>query len=442
MQGDPIDRLLRRTFWRHKPEVDEAALWAAIKSEVPQKRRRLWPLWVLLSGFGMFMLLWPDQLQKDPLGPGFIHPVGEYSHSEVQASILKVNFADDTLKSSVAGNRGEPMVFLSLRPVSRAPQIDQTSDVQMSGGSYQLEQGRWRITKIPVLATREIPVVPFSRKSFKWPDPTPYTRLIPSLPVVALPTAGEARTSYLKTPAKPLPQVAGRWEIDVSGGLNYSVSRLSGPAAYVNSRLETETDAPGGQFSFLLGRRSTRGWRIAAGLSYSVFSQQFRYQYERDTIVEQERVTAFWVPLENDTVFFSEVQQVSQQVSRSIRHTNSYRLWDLPIQIDYQVTRGRWLLGLGGGAVINLKASSRGRMLDATGQVIDFNNKDENPFRSNWGISAFGTATLGWRYHPGGAVIVQPGARYIPGKALAKDAIGQQGFWSYWLQVGIRQRIW
>ena len=125
---------------------------------------------------------------------------------------------------------------------------------------------------------------------------------------------------------------------------------------------------------------------FAVGIAWNEFIQHLDYTEHSEHAITTEGVLSVQInEITGDTmaVVMGDVEGIERQ-TRDISHYNRFRAFALPIEWQKQQYFGRWQLGIGLGALIQLRSYAEGRTIGTNGLVSDYSDSNLAQTRLNW----------------------------------------------------------
>ena len=147
--------------------------------------------------------------------------------------------------------------------------------------------------------------------------------------------------------------VLGYTSIDyVSSSLNTSLENQ----AYLAARSNSQSYRPSGRAGIQLKWMHDKGFYIKAGLEYAQVREKFRHRTETTTTeILPNQLINIHIDMNGDTIRTYGNAPVTTIETKNWRVKNSYRSFDIPVFVGYQVEMGDWFYGLEAGVSYNLK---------------------------------------------------------------------------------------
>lgn len=204
----------------------------------------------------------------------------------------------------------------------------------------------------------------------------------------------ELQKRYLpKSPFIPCPEVeknaaGSKKYIEIYGGPDYVFRSLSDTANSVY--LQQRKASTKYLFAYSAGVRYTRvfgsGMSFRTGINYSQINEQFTS--EKGRVIQN----VYIVNSNGDTT-----GTYAQTGTLYKTSTNKYRSIDIPISIGYEIGNGRIHSNINVGAMVNIKSSQTGFVLDKNGKVVDITSGKTSSiyqYKTKGGVSFIGAATV------------------------------------------------
>ena len=158
-----------------------------------------------------------------------------------------------------------------------------------------------------------------------------------------------------------------------------------------------------------------KGTTLQLGVNYSLINQRFKQSTTQSNQVRSITVVDYIIV--DGTVVDSIVtyEKVVIPGTLEITHYNKYKSVDIPILLNRRVGHlGKVSFSVTGGALINLLFTQEGRILGPNKSYPEYigNGIETNPYKTNTGISAFGSVSMNYALLPNMDIFVAPCAKY------------------------------
>ncbi len=121
---------------------------------------------------------------------------------------------------------------------------------------------------------------------------------------------------------------------------------------------------------------------------------------------------------------------------------NRYRFFDVPLILAYEIDRGRWIIHLNTGVMLNVATAQRGSFLDPESNLVSINSNGVNSypaFRKKVGSSLLMSLGFNYAIKPKLHVLVEPQLRVWMSPLNIKDYPVDQKYVNIGLAMGVRQ---
>lgn len=338
---DPV----RRRLAQHEPDWAPEALWEAIESELPTRRRRraAW-LWFLLACTIV-------GLQRDTaLSPilSYFPIMGQANHRalptvERAQPIPKL----PTIASPIASSPQKQSI-VSLRP----PVLSERSEAKPS---LPLRQPEEPVIDAPENSRRTIAAVPT----------LPMTPLLSEIAIQLLDTPLVA-TFDTSSPAieAPLATIFVRADIGIGAIRRTLESAEPDLVELVRARQATETVLEAIDWQATVGWRFRPRWSMRAGLGFQQLNERFDYfSRSLDTLSIPTDTAFYYLDGLGARQYVAGQAAAIQTTERQIRHYNRHRIWRLPFELGYRQPLGNWAIQLSLGGSLQLSHRYAGLQL-------------------------------------------------------------------------------
>ncbi len=197
--------------------------------------------------------------------------------------------------------------------------------------------------------------------------------------------------------------------LNVGGTIKHLSSKIGDEQSYIQKRQDSETSLInlgfGGRMSYILKRDF-------------VFKVGFDYYQLNEKFVNKNSSTRIIILIDTiqtdmgPKVVTSTYQENGFTVNR---YQNKYKMIDLPVSMGYQFRQKNFLLQVNGGASMNLTFIQEGKIVNNLGTPISIDRFDPNNsdvFKTNLGVSLFGSVQLQVPLSKSNYFFVEPTIRY------------------------------
>lgn len=188
-----------------------------------------------------------------------------------------------------------------------------------------------------------------------------------------------------------------KWKVGLFAGSNVSNFNFFSET-YVTSILVKEQNIES-QFGYSFGINTALvikdNWVISSGLEYQQLSSKFDFEQMQNIEVPKEnQLLRVWIDANtNDTInTLYGTDTLTGTNTRKVIHYNQYKFLNIPFELGFQNTRGKFLYGLSTGITLNFSLQQSGRTLDKNDMISYFDN--------NSSTAHFSKFRLGYRVNP------------------------------------------
>lgn len=498
MTHSKFEKYASSKITQHQSSVDTDALWKAIATEAPKRKRRGF-LWMYLTGFltiGMVSgVLWKSTTSSDIRSAG-LSDVNKQQTLENPAVPFETEISSDHHTTKEAGS-STPTAIPSLS--NEYARLNDTQKVKPSNppGNYKKKDISTEIELIltdsrtnndaPTSAPEPVATNTITDQDKTNNDPptnTPepeatntytVTDLMsresqaidnensPLISLARLPLVHvsldetQANRALTISPLKsvgqnqllpnPLPTSRHKiiYSIGAYGGVSATTSTLtaknSGSDEYLDLRNQTEKQLETIQFGLEVGAEVFNGLTIKSGIEISRIARVFTFNDEIIAIDSVYGLKEIFVNNQtNDTInVYGQVPVITTTEYQKKTYNNITQI-DIPIKIGYTFHSEKWRFGLDVGSVINLNTSYTGEILSPNTGFYALNSDPENWFKTNTGI-AF-TAGVSMGYSLGSSFEIYLAPMYRSASVYSTDANPiKQAHARFGANLGIRSFI-
>ncbi|MEL7160615.1 MAG: hypothetical protein AAFN92_07640 [Bacteroidota bacterium] len=412
MPNSSEDHRLGARLREHATPLDTEALWEAVETRLPAKRkRRLAPLW-----------LWPL------LGGGFLAWWLFQPGEKIQEEPTVVPVPEGEILAAAATEISSPALLPVTTPAQ--PRVDQRAvAIPVSVPEPLAEQG----VDSPPLPTPELPpkrsaaAVPMI-PALRWlPVVTPSPFTLPELP--------SPTTRPSTAVAEFTPRQRGHWSVEP--GLTLSLPQRSitastnAPQANLNERYSTALEGISAQG--LVGYHLPGGLSLRSGFIHTRINSRLDVDDRHTELVPREAVFAIIRNPDGSSKEQTGTVQVEEVTVTKATYYNHVNSLDLPLLAGYQIGGNKWGLSLEGGPVLNVLSGGSARLYDGEGS---FRTADGAHFRRR-------RPGVGWLVQASGSLRVSEAASLTAGlrwQELASDGFEKEaaGYATNYALVGLQ----
>ena len=221
---------------------------------------------------------------------------------------------------------------------------------------------------------------------------------------------------------------------NVGGTLKHLSSKIGQEEAYIQKRKDSETSLMnlgfGGRISYVF----KRDFVFKAGIDYYQLNEKFVNKNSST------RIIILIDTIQTDMgpkVVTSTYQENGFTVNR---YQNKYKMIDLPFSVGYQFRQKNYLLQVNGGASVNLTFIQEGKIVNNLGTPVSidrFDPDNSNIFKTNLGVSLFGSVQLQVPLSKSNYFFVEPTVRYTLNDVTRPNYSLRQKLTMIGSQVGI-----
>jgi hypothetical protein len=150
--------------------------------------------------------------------------------------------------------------------------------------------------------------------------------------------------------------------------------------AYAEQRKNNENYS----FAYSLGFRANahfkRGLALRTGLVISTIVEKFTYQDPNAQITRVLNISVDTTIINNEIIIVVDTISMVEYGRRDLVGYNSYRFYDIPLMVGYELDRGRWIMHLNTGVLLNVATARRGQFLDPNGNLVSINSNEADNY--------------------------------------------------------------
>jgi hypothetical protein len=220
------------------------------------------------------------------------------------------------------------------------------------------------------------------------------------------------------------------------------VYKEPGMIDYAALRNETESYS----FAFSMGFRANAhfkgGLALRTGLIYTDIVEKLQF---RDPNAETTKV----ITINIDTLYDGPNQIIRIDTLSIVEYGqqdkvgyNRYRFFDVPLILAYEIDRGRWIIHLNTGVMLNIATAQRGSLLDPESNLVSINSNGVNSypaFRKKVGSSLLMSLGFNYALKPKLHLLIEPQLRVWMSPLNIKDYPVDQKYVNVGLAMGVRQ---
>ncbi len=239
-----------------------------------------------------------------------------------------------------------------------------------------------------------------------------------SLSILKIPCPGSYRT--------------GKRYFEVYGGPDYAFRILSDTAnsTYLQKRKESTHLSSAYSFGVRYTRVFNNSLSIRTGINFSQVNERFKF--EQGHIVQM----IYIIDANGDTT-----GSYATTGSRYKTTHNRYRTLDIPLQVGYELSKGRFAANINLGLMVNIYSWQKGDVLDTAYQPVSITTgKASSPyqFKTNAGIGVTGGISFYYRLTGKLHFLAEPYFRYNFSAANKSDITLKQKYTTAGLRLGLR----
>lgn len=137
-------------------------------------------------------------------------------------------------------------------------------------------------------------------------------------------------------------------------------------------------------FAYSLGFRANahfkRGLALRTGLVVSTIVEKFTYQDPNAQITRVLNISVDTTIINNEIFIVVDTISMVEYGRRDLVGYNSYRFYDIPLMVGYELDRGRWIMHLNTGVLLNVATARRGQFLDPDGNLVSINSNEADNY--------------------------------------------------------------
>ncbi len=239
---------------------------------------------------------------------------------------------------------------------------------------------------------------------------------------------------FAKLAAVPCPkaerEAAGnKTYVEVYGGPDLVIRSISdyNNGAYEQQRRESSHTI----LSYSAGVRYTKvfgsGMSIRTGLNYSQISENFsqvKGHVTQNVYITNDR---------GDTT-----GTYTMTGTRYKKNTNKFKSIDIPVMAGYEFGNGRLHTNINAGAMINLRSSQSGFVVDPNGNTVDVKQSSVYRYKNNTGVSLAGAVSVYYKLNEKLHILAEPYFRYSLSPITQDELTLKQKYHTAGLRVGFR----
>lgn len=228
--------------------------------------------------------------------------------------------------------------------------------------------------------------------------------------------------------------------LDALASMDMAFRKLTPKTSEDSGYAETRNRTEGMRESFSLALRASvitdKGLAARTGIYYSQIQETFS---ESVTTLETRIIETrdeFGNIISRDTILAEVIQAYGA--------ANTHKLVSIPFLIGYEFDKKKFNLGINAGALLNVKTSHAGSILNTNSEVINFTsdvNNVSSVFKSNIGWSLYGSFALNYKVTPALHFIFEPYANYYLNSFTLDSHSVEQNYFTAGMQVGLRMKM-
>ena len=225
--------------------------------------------------------------------------------------------------------------------------------------------------------------------------------------------------------------------VELYAGPDYVFRNYSDDTA--NSRyLKQRKESVKYLFAYSAGIRYTKvfgsGMSIRTGLNYSQINEQFKS--------ETGRISQNVYIINNNGDTTGSYVQTGRQFKTT---TNKYKSIDIPISVGYELGNERLHVNINAGAIINLKSSQKGYMLDYNGNAVDISSGKASPsvyqYKTKAGVSFIGATSIYYKLNERLHVMAEPYVKLSLSPMTKSEISLKEKFHTAGVRLGVRMDL-
>lgn len=211
---------------------------------------------------------------------------------------------------------------------------------------------------------------------------------------------------------------------------------------YAERRRSTEAYSFAFSAGFRLNAHFKGGLALRSGLIYTDIVEKLTYA---DPDAEVRRVITVSIDTiynPPDVIIMVDTLSIAEFGQYDKVGYNNYRFYDVPLILGYELDRGRWIVSLNTGMMLNIGTSRRGNMLDPSANLVSIHSSrpDGYPaFRTKVGTSLLMSLGVNYAIRPKLHLLLEPQLRVWMRPLTLKEYPVDQKYVNLGLAMGIRQ---
>ena len=240
------------------------------------------------------------------------------------------------------------------------------------------------------------------------------------------------KSSFIPCPEVEKNAAGSKRYIEIYGGPDYVFRSFSDTAnsVYMQQRKASTKYL----FAYSAGIRYTRvfgsGMSFRTGLNYSQINEQFTS--EKGRVIQN----VYIVNSNGDTTGTYAQTRTLYKTS-----TNKYKSLDIPISVGYEMGNGRIHSNINVGAMVNIRSSQKGFVLDKNGTAVDITTGKSSSvyqYKTKAGVSFIGAASVYYKLNDKIHLMAEPYIRLSLSPATKAELSLKEKFHTTGIRIGMR----
>lgn len=172
-----------------------------------------------------------------------------------------------------------------------------------------------------------------------------------------------------------------QWNVGLSGGINtLRFQHQSGDYSdLVDLKNSSAKQDFGTSYGLHAGLQFKDRWSLHSGIEYHQIWSKFDYEkVEQIQVLKEDQLLRIWIDASTgDTLNMLYGDTLINTTStRTVLHHNEFQRISIPLEIGVQESRGKFTYGITAGTVFSFTNKQSGRTLDASSEIVNFNEND------------------------------------------------------------------
>lgn len=235
-----------------------------------------------------------------------------------------------------------------------------------------------------------------------------------------------------------------KWSVELIYGYDIISNKFytaNGNQTYFNIINEHEKVNNGFTISLKAGYNLNPHLKLKSGFSYSYFSSEFKYEYNKQTFLAYTgMINAYIISPFNSPqqITFYGTRIDTLKMSYAFNHSKKIRFYNIPFTVNYCFPVKRFKFGASAGVGFNLVTGANGKYLQS--DLItesELSNKRQSAYKSSYGFYGIGNISVCFQFSKKIYLMAEPEMR-IPFSNITKNEAGiTQKINTLSLQTGI-----